>query len=260
MRRFELEWRLRFERFAHEHSADHLVSGWSEAGLAQRLENFGSLFSSAILPVPGIALDLGCGPGTYVRFLGRKGVQIVGVDYALSSLRRAAQADSQLVGQYINGEAYHLPFGDQCFDLVVCIGVLQSLECPHRVLDEIIRVVRPNGFVVLDFLNAWEIVAQGKWVLEKIRGQPARLRTYTSPQIRSWLVQRGISPIKLMGVYLAPSRFPWAKRILRNEGILKTIELVPGLSLVCAHAFMIVGRKKVLAAGLENVCHEAGWS
>ena len=69
MTTFEAEWRSRFERFGKKHEADHLVSGWSRRGLTCRLSLFRDLLLDRGVRSPAKALDLGSGPGTYVRFL-----------------------------------------------------------------------------------------------------------------------------------------------------------------------------------------------
>ncbi len=37
MKTFEEEWKRRFESFARDYEVDHLISGWSDNGLKQRL-------------------------------------------------------------------------------------------------------------------------------------------------------------------------------------------------------------------------------
>lgn len=42
----------------------------------------------------------------------------------------------------------HLPFPRRCFDSVVCTLVLCSVQEPHRVMSEILRVLRPGGKLI----------------------------------------------------------------------------------------------------------------
>jgi ubiquinone/menaquinone biosynthesis C-methylase UbiE len=41
-----------------------------------------------------------------------------------------------------------LPFMDNSFDVVSMLAVLEHLDCPESMLQEICRVLRPNGFLV----------------------------------------------------------------------------------------------------------------
>lgn len=244
LRTFEEEWRERFERFARQYSADHLVSGWSDNGLRRRLALFAAQLRERGVPNPAQILDLGCGAGTYVRFLAGLGHRVIGLDYSLASLSRALAADPKRAGEYIGGEAYHLPFCNECFDLVVSIGVFQTLKCPERALDEMVRVLRPNGLLVLEFLNAFEPVAVMRAAGERVWGRLPRVCTYSPFQVRRWAVQRGVKLIRRAGVYLPPRRLAWLERIFDHEGVVRLLEEIPGISLAGAHAFLLVGEKE----------------
>lgn len=242
---FEEIWRKRFERFAQRFKDDHLVSGWSEKGLRRRLVLFEKLLSEHGLSVPAKILDLGCGAGTYVRFLTKLGHHVVGLDYSLPSLYLAQAADPKQAGQYIVGEAYNLPFCKERYDLVVSIGVLQTLESPERALDEMVRVLRPKGLLVVDFLNAFELVAMVKAASERLSGRSPRVRTNSLFQVHCWLTQRSIRPIRRAGVYLPPRRHSWLEPILDCKLFTFVMDGLPGFSLAGAHAFMMVGEKEV---------------
>src|SRR5215813_3064424 len=170
MRTFEEEWQERFERFARYSEADHLISGWSVSGLRCRLALFSELLRGRVPQSPARILDLGCGAGTYVRLLADLGHQVIGLDYSLPSLSRALDADPKGAGHYVGGEAYNLPFCDERFDLVVSIGVFQVLASPEWALDEMVRVLRPKGLLVVEFLNGFELLAVLRSVGERLRG------------------------------------------------------------------------------------------
>lgn len=48
-----------------------------------------------------------------------------------------------------------LPFGDACFDAVLCTASVEYLRDPIRVLTEAGRVLRPGGLIALAFSNRW---------------------------------------------------------------------------------------------------------
>jgi len=243
MRTFEEEWRRRFERFAQRYDVDHLVSGWSESGLRRRLALFKELIALQELHPSISILDLGCGAGTYVRFLATFGRRVVGLDYSLPSLSRALAADPNRAGCYVGGEAYKLPFCDESFDLVVSIGVFQALACPERALDEMVRVLRPKGILMVDFLNAFELVALARSAQERLRGRLPRVHTYSPFQVHRWLTERGLKVVRRAGVYLPPRAFIWLEKVLQLKGVFYIMEGIPGFSLGGAHAFLLIGAK-----------------
>lgn len=241
---FEEDWQKRFERFARDYCADHLISGWSESGLWRRLALFEELLRNQKLSIPAQVLDLGCGAATYVRFLAGLGHRVVGLDYSLPSLSRAQAADSRKDGHFVGGEAYHLPFCDGCFDLVVSIGVFQTLGSPEQAMSEMVRVLRPKGLLVVEFLNAFELVAMVRCAYEKLSGRSPRLHTYSPFEVSGWLDQRAIRFIRRAGIYLPPRKLPWLEWLFNLKGFVPLLEKTPGISLFGSHAFLMMGEKR----------------
>lgn len=108
-------------------------------------------------------LDVGCGVGTDVRELaGRlgEGGRVVGADGSVAMVREARNRALEAGTGHANGggrvgsaaflvaDAMALPFPDETFDGARIDRVLQHLERPRGVLDELVRVVRPGGRVV----------------------------------------------------------------------------------------------------------------
>ncbi len=83
----------------------------------------------------GRVLDVGCGDG---RFLPPEGI---GVDLDPERLRRAATRSRKLV----RADAHALPFADASFDTVLANRMLNAAGRIDVVLEEIARVLRPGG-------------------------------------------------------------------------------------------------------------------
>jgi SAM-dependent methyltransferase len=243
MRTFDDEWRARFERFGRTYTAEHDISGWSAEGLARRVQLFGQVMGRVELPRQARTLELGCGAGTYVRYLASLGHVVVGVDYALPSLRHARGADPGRKSRYVAGDGYALPFRSDSFDLVVCVGVLQALGRPERLLAETARVLRPRGILLVEGLNGLSLAALGRRLLDMLGGRVSRVRCYSPFRIRHWLKQRAIRPVRRVGVYLPPRSFPKLGRLLDRPGVTRLLEGMPGASLLGAHAFWLLGQK-----------------
>jgi ubiquinone/menaquinone biosynthesis C-methylase UbiE len=78
--------------------------------------------------------------------------EIVGVDISFPSLLVAARC-----GQYFKrpialaaGDAEHLPFSDHSFDIVFSQGVVEHFRDPSAMLREQIRVLKPDGVLVIN--------------------------------------------------------------------------------------------------------------
>ena len=97
------------------------------------------------------AVDLGCGIGEYLEPLAARAAATVAVDLAAGYLRTA-------VGRYpqaapAQADAARLPFADASLDLLLTTEVIEHLERPTTLLDEVTRVVRPGGWVVISTPN-----------------------------------------------------------------------------------------------------------
>jgi SAM-dependent methyltransferase len=107
----------------------------------------------------GRVLDLCCGFGRHTLALAEAGLDVVGVDLSMDLLRGAPEA---LAGRLIRGDATRVPLADAAFDgLVVLFSSFGYFgdEGDGRMLDEVARLVRPGGRLVLDLMNPERIRA-----------------------------------------------------------------------------------------------------
>ena len=103
------------------------------------------------------ALDLCCGTGDIAFSLARRGAETTGLDFSAEMLQVANQRkdNSKIKNQnlkFIQGDAQQIPFPDASFDVVTIGYGLRNLTSWERGVDEMHRVARPGGrIVVLDF-------------------------------------------------------------------------------------------------------------
>lgn len=101
-------------------------------------------------------LDLGCGPGETDRFLDGRVGRLAGVDVASGMLERARRRNPSVEYRgFAAGDA--IPFGDAEFDVCFAVCVLHHVPPADRgpLLDQMWRVCRPGGLVVLFEHNPW---------------------------------------------------------------------------------------------------------
>jgi ubiquinone/menaquinone biosynthesis C-methylase UbiE len=131
-----------FDRMATYYAGERGQSPWFQAQLNIVLEMLGS--------EQGRLLDIGCAAGAEFEPLLARGFQIAGIDYSPEMLRLAKQRYGASPSVHLcRGDAEALPFPDSSFDHVVCLGVFEYLSTYERSLDEIYRVLRPGGLVII---------------------------------------------------------------------------------------------------------------
>lgn len=134
--------------------------------LIDRLENrakdvvFTRLFEKYIaalaLPPAANVLEIGCGTGSMLRLLVRRGGfdgTALGIEQSpvfVDAARRLAAEEG--VGDRIEfrvGDAHHVEVPDAGFDAVIVNTVLSHVSEPRTVLGEVARVLRPGGQVAI---------------------------------------------------------------------------------------------------------------
>jgi ubiquinone/menaquinone biosynthesis C-methylase UbiE len=144
-------------------------------------------------------LEVGCGTGHWLINLRneRSGAPVperIGLDLSSGMLEKAHNKDPGL--PLVCGEASHLPFTSQAYDLVYCVNALHHFERPQAFIAEANRVMQPGGRLAVIGLDvrspgtAWYIYQYFEGTLETdLRRFPA-LET-----ISDWMAAAGFQEI-----------------------------------------------------------------
>ena len=126
------------------------------AVMAERLKETKDRSYSLMHVQPGQrVLDVGCGPGTdtipLAHLVGSTG-EVVGVDTDADMIAQASlSAASAGVASWVThqqADAMALPFATASFDACRCERVLQHVIHPDQTVSEMVRVTKPDGWVV----------------------------------------------------------------------------------------------------------------
>lgn len=97
----------------------------------------------------GTLLDFGCGQKPY-KNLCVNATQYIGVDFQ----NEGHSHEKEDIDIYYDG--HHLPFNNEYFDSVFCSEVLEHVFNLDEVLNEIHRVMKPGGKMLLTVPFAWD--------------------------------------------------------------------------------------------------------
>lgn len=125
-------------------------------------------------------LDAGCGEGYGTRLLARAGAaEVVGLDIAEPVIEVARNEQVPRVGFEV-GDLRSLSHPDRSFDLVVCFEVIEHVDDQDAVLDELARVLRPDGLLLISSPNRGHYVP----------GNPHHRHEYVPSEMRAALQAR----------------------------------------------------------------------
>jgi ubiquinone/menaquinone biosynthesis C-methylase UbiE len=126
-----------------------------------------------VLPYCGPAakvLDLGCGGGwSCLEFSrARSDLSVIGLDLSAAAFRIGAYQASPGI-RFVEGNAMQLPFAAEAFDVVTSYAMLEHIPDAEKALDEMVRVLRPNGTLIVCGPNMLSPLRLGRLVYKGIR-------------------------------------------------------------------------------------------
>lgn len=106
-------------------------------------------------------LELGCGTGHWSKFLSEMGYRVTAIDISDAMLAIAREKEIDDV-KFIKADAKALPFVSECYDFIFSIAMLEFTGNVPKVLDEIFRVLKPDGYLLLGCLNINSEIGKSK--------------------------------------------------------------------------------------------------
>lgn len=158
-------------------------------------------------------LDVGCGGGFYSFMVAKRGARdIVGIDLEEVCVRASRVNIFGNVNILIDGvvaDSTNLPFSAENFDLVLCIDVIEHVEEDRKLIQELFRVLKPCGFLVISSQNSFSlnyllegffqrIASRKKWM----GWDPTHVRFYNPKSFFDLL--RDFEILKVVGTYFVP--------------------------------------------------------
>ena len=145
--------------------ADHLGEAYLRYSFTKGTENEAAFLVDAVDLQPGArVLDVGCGPGRHAHALGRRGIEVLGVDISQRFVEVARQTETPGV-RFERLDARALPFEGE-FDAVISLcqgafglaggpGATAAVDPDGTVLEGMVRALRPGGRVAVSAFSAY---------------------------------------------------------------------------------------------------------
>ncbi len=183
---------------------------FNEQGRLRDSDAFYSWILKKLGPTPGTKLlDIACGEGLLVAAARTKGVECTGIDLSTQGILRAKKRLGKPVVAIANGE--YLPYTNRSFDFVTNIGSLEHFINPLAGLQEMKRILKPDGKAAIFLPNSfyladiiWQVWRTGYSVSHK---QP--LERFAS--FREWWDYLEIGGFRVKKAYKYNFCFPRSK-------------------------------------------------
>jgi ubiquinone/menaquinone biosynthesis C-methylase UbiE len=167
-------------------------------------------------------LEVGCGAGLMAVALAQRGFHVQAFDSSEAMIEQARlYAEESLTNDLLTlkvRDVYSLDFSDDSFDLVLAIGVIPWLERLEPAIQEMVRVVKPGGYIVLTTANRMGLMS----VLDPWRNPAFEPLKRRLKELLSSIAHRNFSP----SMYFHANRF--IDKTLSRQKCIKTRSMTRG--------------------------------
>ncbi len=97
-----------------------------------------------------VVLEAGCGAGRFTEVLLKKGAFVVSSDLSSAvevNVENFPASDKHIV---IQADINNMPFADESFDVVICLGVIQHTTDSEKTIEDLYKLVKKGGSLVID--------------------------------------------------------------------------------------------------------------
>jgi SAM-dependent methyltransferase len=167
-------------------------------------------------PQPGQILEVGSGRGTLLAEMARRGWKAVGTEFSESL---SGSAVSELgIQVYRTPDIQACDFPAAAFDVVILQHVLEHLPAPVTTLQELRRIIKPEGSLIVVVPNFGGLVAQwtrGSWFGLDV---PRHMFHFTADSLKQALAASGFAIQHLQTLSLEQDVFGAAQSLLNAAG------------------------------------------
>jgi SAM-dependent methyltransferase len=196
-------------------------------------------------------LEAGCGSGRFTEVLLSTGATVLSFDYsAAAEVTHRAFGDRATVCQ---ASIYEMPYAPGSFDRVFCYGVIQHCPDPKRAFFELVKMLRPDGWLAVDVYDRRRMWLNARYRVRWLTRRMDKERLHRWCEIAVPLYMR-----------LAPPLHPWNQLIVPLKDYRGAL---PGLSREQEIAWSVLDTFDMLSPAwdqpqyrwtIERWCREAG--
>jgi len=193
-------------------------------------------------------LDVSCGEGIFLKEFARrvKDAKVCGLDISDEALNRSKA--NVVSGYLVNADGQHIPFADEKFDYVTCLGSLEHYLDPEKGMQELYRVAKQDALFCIVLPNSLSIdtlLHVVKYGAKPVEDFQIIERSATRKEWERILQGNGLAIIKAYGSNLWPELFQEGTFKIKSIGKYLQRKLIKAICPVnLAREFVFICRKK----------------
>jgi 2-polyprenyl-3-methyl-5-hydroxy-6-metoxy-1,4-benzoquinol methylase len=137
-------------------------------------------------------LEIGCGRGSFARYLQQQGANLVAADFSESAIEITKRRLAGLSNcQCLVADVQEIPFEAETFDVVISLATLEHVRDPNAGIAELVRVTRIGGRLIVMIPNYFSLV--GLWrIYCRLIGRPYHEvgQPINHPLFLIWLIRK----------------------------------------------------------------------
>jgi len=184
-----------------------------------------------------LILDIGCGDGSisFPLLCASNRLTLVDLSESMLSVARS-RIPQQLVGnvEIVNADVLSAHLRAQGYDLILCLGVLAHVDSPAATIDELMRLLKPGGFIIVENTDCRHPISHMMRTYDSIRCL-IRPEKYSRNRIATAeVVDRFVGHgCRLLATYRYSLLLPGMHKILSYSALYRVIRFIYGAYPYC---------------------------
>ncbi|SIS14455.1 class I SAM-dependent methyltransferase [Williamsia sterculiae] len=167
------------------------------------------------------AIDIGAGQGRHSFEMFRRGADVIAFDQSESDMAAVAEMFDAMIAEgevpawakarAEVGDALHLPYADNSFDLVLMSEILEHVPADTAAIAEMVRVLAPGGHAAVTVPRYWpeKVCWQLSDAYHQVEG--GHVRIYKADELASSLTAAGLEVVGRSHAHALHSPYWWIK-------------------------------------------------
>ncbi|MFN3916280.1 MAG: class I SAM-dependent methyltransferase [Flavobacteriales bacterium] len=124
-------------------------NSFTEEELTRAGDEYFDIVPSGLLNENTTVLDAGCGTGRWSRYMSRFGCPIEAIDPSEAIIPAVKWNKDKPTIRFTHASIDSMPFTDNSFDFVICLGVLHHIPDTEKALQDLVKKIKPGGHLLL---------------------------------------------------------------------------------------------------------------